>query len=147
MNDLDWLVGYRFQELLRSEFNWTLEFDGNVWVVVQCLWRLIEDGRIQCTGEDDGHQFGLPSPLDAAIAVNQKLAGAAVTSVVLIAGTLDLEIRFSSDYVIQLIPNSSGYEAWQAFDPPRSSSLRVAGIWRSLISRRLAGAKRQRLPF
>ena len=119
MNDLDWLTGHRFQEMVRYEYSWALVFDGGICVTAGCLWRLIENGRIRVTNEDDGHPFGLPAPVDAVVRVNESVAGAIVTSVVLEEGTLDLEIRFGAGHALQLIANSCGYESWQAHDPPR----------------------------
>lgn len=74
----------------------------------------MEAGRIRVTSEDDGQHFGLPSPVDATSELNRRLAGAAVEAVELRAGLLDLELRFSTGHLLQLIPDSSGYEAWQA---------------------------------
>lgn len=81
-------------------------------MAVACLWRLIESGRIRRTSEDDGHQFGLPAPVDAAAEVNGYLVGAFVERVELRKGVLDLEFQFSTGHTLQVIPSSSGYEAW-----------------------------------
>ena len=112
MNELAWLVGYRFQSLSRREHDWVFAFDKDAMIVLTCLWRLIESGRIRFTSQDDGHQFGLQLRVDAAIEVNRHLANASVETVELRSGTLDLELRFNSGYVFQIIPDSSGYEAW-----------------------------------
>lgn len=119
MDDLSWLAKHRFQEIIRFECNWTFVFDGGVELRADCLWRLIENGRIRVTSQDDGHQFGRPTPVDAVLELNQRLAGAAVNSVALHEGTLDLEIQFGTGHAIQLIPDSSGYEAWEAHDQSR----------------------------
>src|SRR5271157_1076284 len=108
MSELAWLVGHRFQSLTRREFDWVLVFDKYESLVVACLWRLLEDGRIRFTSQDHGHQFGLPTPVDAATEVNRRLAGAAVEAVELRKGILDLELRFSTGHVFQIIPDSSG---------------------------------------
>ena len=113
MNELAWLVGHRFQSLARREYDWVVALDKEASVVVACLWRLVESGRIRFTSEDDGHQFGLPAPVDAVAEVNRRLAGAAVEAVELREGLLDLELRFSTGHSLQVIPDSSGYEAWQ----------------------------------
>jgi hypothetical protein len=78
MSELAWLVGYRFHALTRREFDWVLEFDKDVSLVVACLWRLVEGGRIRFTSLDDGQQFGLPASVDAAAEVNRRLAQASV---------------------------------------------------------------------
>lgn len=112
MNELAWLVGHHFQSFARREYDWVMTFDNDASLVVACLWRLVESGRIRITSADEGQQFGFPAPLDAAAEVNGRLAGAAVESVELRQGLLDLELRFSTGHSIQVIPDSSGYEAW-----------------------------------
>ena len=133
MDDLNWLAAHRFQEALRDDYSWTFVFDGEVRVNVGCLWRLLEEGSICTTSQDDGHKFGRLAAVDAALEVNQRLAastssrqagstssplgGVAVTSVVLRDGTLDLAFHFATGHVLQLIPESSGYEAWSVDSP------------------------------
>ena len=119
MDDLNWLAGLRFQAAVRHEYTWDFVFDAGVVVVAECLWRLIEGGRIRVTSKDDGHKFGLPAPIDVVFEVNQRLAKLMVKSIELRGGTLDLEIRFDTGHAIQLIPDSSGYEAWNICDSSR----------------------------
>jgi len=114
MNELAWLVKKRFQSIARREYDWVVAFDNDASLVIACLWRLVEADRIRVTSEDEGHQFGLPAPVDAASEINRRLAGAAVEAVELRKGLLDLELRFSTGHSLQVIPSSSGYEAWQA---------------------------------
>ena len=64
MNDMDWLANRHFREVIRYEHSWAFAFEDGVGVTAECLWRLIENGRIRFTSEDDGHQFGLPAPRD-----------------------------------------------------------------------------------
>ena len=63
-NDLDWLQQHRFQSVTRREYDWLFVFDNSVSLVVSCLWRLIEDGRIRLTSQDEEQQFGLPTPVE-----------------------------------------------------------------------------------
>jgi hypothetical protein len=112
MDELAWLVRHRFASLTRREHDWVFAFDKDASIVVACLWRLVESGRIRFTSQDDGHQFGLPARMDAPAEVNRRLAGASVQAVELETGILDLELRFSTGHVLQIIPDSSGYEAW-----------------------------------
>lgn len=93
MNSLDWLKGCRFQQLHRRENDWVLSFEGNAHLVITCLWRLLEQGKIRRTSEDDGQQFGLPAPVDAADDVNRLLFGAKVDSVRLNDGTVVVRIN------------------------------------------------------
>jgi hypothetical protein len=113
MNDLSWLVGHRFQLLTKREFDWTIDFEGDAYLCVSCLWRLVENGRIVVTSNDDGHKFGLPTPVDAAGLVNTRLTDATVEQVELSDGTLDLRLRFRGGLELQILPDSCGYEAWE----------------------------------
>lgn len=112
MTQLDWLMGHRFTALHRREFDWVFTFDHDVSVVTACLWRLLEGDRIRITSRDEGQQFGLPAPVDPNTAANTLLSDATIAAVELKAGTLDLRIHFSTGHALELIPDSSGYEAW-----------------------------------
>lgn len=116
MNSLAWLTQRRLQSVLRRDGDWVFSFDNGAALVVSCLWRFLEDGRIRLTSADEGQQFGLPAPVDAAAELNRRVANAAVEGVVLLANTLDLELRFDTGHVLQFIPDSAGYEAWIAND-------------------------------
>eukprot|EP00920_Eleutheroschizon_duboscqi_P021874 GHVT01052592.1.p1 GENE.GHVT01052592.1~~GHVT01052592.1.p1 ORF type:complete len:141 (+),score=21.74 GHVT01052592.1:254-676(+) len=113
MNDLDWFVGAQFEGLTRREGAWAFAFDGEIHLTVECLWRLLEDGKLCFTSNDDGQLFGLPAPVDSCAKVNTPLRAAAVVSVHFREGTADLSITFSTGHVVELISVSSGYEAWQ----------------------------------
>jgi hypothetical protein len=114
LNPPSWLAQRRFVSAVRRESDWVFSLDPEAEVVVECLWRLLEEGRIRITSRDDGEQFGLPQPIDAAAQLARCLAGAEVEGVRLEAGTLDLELRFSTGHVLQILPTSAGYEAWSA---------------------------------
>ena len=116
MDSLAWLAQHRLQSVLHRDYDWVFAFDNEAAVVVSCLWRFIEEGRIRFTSEDEGQQFGLPAPVDAAAEVNRRLANARVEAVVLREHTLDLELRFDTGHALQIIPDSSGYESWIAHD-------------------------------
>jgi hypothetical protein len=77
------------------------------------LWRIIERGRLARTSSDHGHQFGLPAPVDAAREATAALADRTVIEVHLRSDTGDLELRFDRHLLLQIIPDFSGYEAWQ----------------------------------
>jgi hypothetical protein len=113
MNQFEWIIGCRFQCFVRREYDWVLRLTNDVNIGISCLWRLLESDRIRFTSEDEGHQFGLPAPIDAAREVNHRLMGAVVNGVQLRPKLLDCEIQFSTGHIFQIIPNSSGYEAWE----------------------------------
>lgn len=120
MADLSWLVNHRFQSLIKREYDWVFVFDQEASLVVACLWRLIEAGRIRLTSADDGQQFGLPAPVDMVAETTQRLTLASVTKVDLREGLLDLDIHFNTGHILQVIPDSSGYEAWQLSSGPKN---------------------------
>lgn len=109
---IDCLADCRLESFVRRDYEWVATFDQNAHLVIACLWRLLEGGRIRWTSQDDGHQFGLPAPVDAAEEITRHLCGQKVGNVILRAGTLDLELGFGTGHMLQIIPNSSGYEAW-----------------------------------
>jgi Family of unknown function (DUF6188) len=119
MDTLDWLLKRRLQSVLRREHDWVFEFDGPATLAVECLWRLLDDGRIRLTSEDDAQQFGLPAPVVGAEEAGRCLVGSSIQSVDLRAGTLDLELRFNTGHALQIIPDSAGYEAWKVVDRGR----------------------------
>jgi hypothetical protein len=112
LNMLSRLAGMKFRSLVRREFDWVVHFDAETTLVIECLWRLVDSGRIRLTSEDDGHQFGLAAPIDAAAEVTTLLSGTEVLGVDVREGLLDLNIRFDGGRTLQVMPNSSGYEAW-----------------------------------
>lgn len=112
MNPLSWLANRRLISVLRRENDWVFTFGGEAYLTTDGLWRLLEGGRIRVTSEDDGQIFGLPAPVAAVDEASRRLVGASVESVHLRQGTLDLELRFDSRHVLQVLPTSAGYEAW-----------------------------------
>ncbi len=97
-----------------------------------CLWRLVEAGRIRFTSEDDGQQFGLPAPVDAASEVNGRLVGAAVEAVQLRKGLLDLELDSARDTRFKLSPIHPGMRLGKFPEGTGSSLQVVAANWQSL---------------
>lgn len=114
---LSWISGRKFLSLTRRDNDWLFGLERDTQIAVECLWRLIEKGRVRCTSEDHGQQFGLPAPIDAAAQVNRHIGGQFVANVELRAGTLDLELHLECDWMLQIIPDSSGYEAWSVRCP------------------------------
>jgi hypothetical protein len=119
LKDFSWLVQHRLQSLKRRDYDWVFVFDRDATLVVSCLWRLLEMRRVRFTSLDDGQKFGLPAPVDAAAEIGSRLVGVSVEAVELRDGVLDLEIRFNTGHILQVIPDSSGYEAWHLSDGSR----------------------------
>lgn len=117
MQDFSWLVSHAFVSASRRECDWVFAFDRGITIVVACLWRMTENNRLRLTSEDDGHQFGLPAPVDAMAILNRRFSGLKIERVEVQKGTLDLSVHFSGGLTLQLVPTSSGYEAWHVFTP------------------------------
>lgn len=114
---MSWLAQRTFRELVRDGHEWRFKFDDGVVINVECLWRLLKNDRLVRTSEDDGHQFGLPAPVDAAAEVNAALASRTLESTDPREGTGDLTLRFSGGHVLEFVTDSAGYEAWRAVYP------------------------------
>jgi hypothetical protein len=113
----EYLVGKHITGITRREYDWVLEFGDRSTIQMECLWRLLNSGRITLSSNDHGQTFGLTSPIDAANSFNTKLSGRTIASVELNDGTLDLTFTLDGSMVLQIIPDSSGYEAWTANTP------------------------------
>ena len=125
--DLSWMVGRVLTEVSFSEpVHWYFSFGPEV-IQVECLWRIVEHRRVGLTSEDHGHKFGLPAPIDAVARGMATLSGHRVTAVQLREFTADLVIDFTDDLRLEVIPTSSGYEAWQLRDPSGTSFIAVGG--------------------
>jgi hypothetical protein len=111
-NQFDWLLQRRFVAVIRREHDWLFAFERDANLAVGCLWRLIEGNRIRLTSLDDGQQFGLPAPVDAAETINSRLGKAAIVKIDIQEGILDLQLTFDTGDILEIIPDSSGYEAW-----------------------------------
>lgn len=96
----------------RREADWLFWFGDSRSISVECRWRIVSSEGIALTDEDDGQQFGLPAPIDAEARANALLSGAEIMSADLALTTADLALSFSNGHRLQLINNSSGYEAW-----------------------------------
>ena len=113
MSPVEWLLNRRFESLTHREWDWVFTFSDDVNLTVACLWRLLENHHIRLTSDDDGQWFGLPAPVDAAVEVRRRLSTAQVESVHLRSDTLDLTLRFATGHILEVVADSSGYEAWQ----------------------------------
>lgn len=105
----------RHLRLARRDNDWVFEFGEDLGITAAALWRIRASNGLRLTSNDDGHQYGLPSPVDAEDWAKELLDGAVVQSVESDSSTADLTIRLSNDLSIELLTDSSGYESWQAW--------------------------------
>lgn len=92
---------------------WGFAFSSGARIAVECLWRLIGPQGILLTSDDHGHKFGLTAPVDAQHELLAHVGDATVSSFRLRDITLDLSFTFSNSVTLEILPTSSGYEAWQ----------------------------------
>lgn len=113
VTDISWLTQHRLERLEKLDFQWNFMFSARINLQVECLWRLLEAGRIIVTSDDHGQKFGLPAPVDSSLEVNRRIAGVGIVSARIREGSLDISIGFANDHTLEVMPVSSGYEAWQ----------------------------------
>ena len=93
---------------------WRADIGPDLFVIIESLWRLRDAERLVCTSADDGQDFGLASPLDAAAVANELLGHAEVAGVSLDRVTSDLRFVLADGTVFEILTDSTGYESWTA---------------------------------
>jgi Family of unknown function (DUF6188) len=115
---LDWMRGRAIIEVSLMEPSlWRFRFSDSEGITVECLWRIIRRGHLTRTSSDHGHQFGLPAPVDAAAEAAEAIVGRTVRAVDLRPDSGDLQLRLEGDLALEIIPDFTGYEAWQVYGP------------------------------
>lgn len=98
----------------QNENDWVFSFGGDNRHTVEVPWRIVQNGRIAFTDQDDGQRFGLPRPIDGEALANSLLAGRRLESLELDRVTADLRLHFDGVTRLDVFNYSSGYEGWQA---------------------------------
>ena len=96
--------------------NSTFQF-GPVALAVDCLWRVIADGKVALTSRDHGQRFGLPEPVDASAAALSLLQGRRVVEVRLAESSADLVLELDGGRRLEVLTDSSGFEPWNLHAP------------------------------
>ncbi len=110
------LVGLQLSSVSKGDYSWTFGFADGSQVITESRWRLLRivgDEPIIITSEDDGHQFGLPEPVDAAKWVSSRIVGHQVVAAEVFPESGDLMIEFTGGIWLELLQMSAGYEAWE----------------------------------
>ena len=89
---------------------------GGFRVQIESLWRLLSEGNVLLTSGDDGQHFGQRKPIEATVELSKKLVGHSIDAFHVDPGTADLALSFGAR-TLQIITDSSGYEAWQVEGP------------------------------
>ena len=107
------LVGLRVESVEQWEgCPCVVRFAGGYRLHIESLWRLLSSGNLTLTSEDDGQIFGRSKPVNAIDELSATLLGQTLESLQVTQGTADLALHFQN-HVLQVISNSSGFEAWQ----------------------------------
>ena len=92
--------------------SWHFYFADRIYVSSSGFWRLLNANRIVFVSLDNGHQFGLPQPLDLVENITKQLTGKKLTEIRVDKDTADLTLTISDDIKIQIFIASSGYETY-----------------------------------
>jgi hypothetical protein len=92
--------------------SWQFYFADKIYVSTSGFWRLLKANRIVFVSLDNGHQFGLPQPLDLVESTTKQLTGKKLTEIKVDKDTADLTLTISDDIEIQVFIASSGYETY-----------------------------------
>ena len=110
------LIGKQCTRVWNTNGSFIFDF-GEARLVCESLWRILSDGRIHLTSLDHGRQYGRPSPVDAPHEATQQLVGRSVVGATAVEWSADMTIVFDGDRTLQLLTDSTGYEAWDLQAP------------------------------
>ncbi|PLW93501.1 MAG: hypothetical protein C0592_05910 [Marinilabiliales bacterium] len=92
--------------------SWNFEFADRISFNVSAMWRLLIEKHIRFVSLDNGHQFGLPRPLDLVSDLNEILRGKSLLEIKVKQFTADLLLNLSDNIQIEIFISSSGYETY-----------------------------------
>jgi hypothetical protein len=95
----------------RETDQWIFKF-GEYVLQIAAPWRLIARDVIYVGHGDDGHQFGLPKPVNAGDRVREIVQSRVVEEASASDRTADLSIDFGEGIRLEVFNNSCGYEGW-----------------------------------
>ncbi|MEL6737648.1 MAG: hypothetical protein AAFO28_01860 [Pseudomonadota bacterium] len=113
-HEVDGLLRGSTVRVSENEGNWSIQF-GDQYALSTLAWRLLGAKSIIVTSEDHGHQFGLPTPVNAELRANDALGGYHVTGFELDPRTGDASVQIGEALVLQIVTWSMAYETWQLY--------------------------------
>jgi hypothetical protein len=96
----------------RNADSWVFSFSDNIYVSASGFWRLLRNNNIAFVSLDNGHQFGLPKPLDLVEEVKKELESKCLTKIEVIKDTFDLVLTFTHGLKLEIYIASTGYETY-----------------------------------
>lgn len=124
------LIGSGFSSLESlGSHGWRFGFGDHCILTTSSLWRLVGPAGIIVTGEDEGQQFGLSSPVAVCERVPDALPlSSRITAVTVALVTADLRLDFGPLTSLEIISTSSGYEAWTLSAKLAAETLHLVGL-------------------
>jgi|SRR5262245_29877936 len=107
------LRGRQLIAVEKKDYSWFFTFEDQISIATEAAWRLIEQGRVLTSSDDDGQKFGLQEPVDVSSRALSSLRGRKVVAATISPQSGDLSIEFSDQAHLQLLQLSSGYESWR----------------------------------
>lgn len=87
----------------------------------------MKDDHILLGSADHGQKYGLPAPINASAQITAFLKSDRIFSVCVGQYSGDIRLTFSSGKELQMLPFSSGYEAWESLSPDGFSVIAQGG--------------------
>src|SRR4029453_9156808 len=84
------MIGERLESVKRLDYDWDFRFDGGSSLMFQSVWRLVSEAAIEVTNEDDGQQFGLKTPVNAAELLKATIGEQRISAVRIDDATSDI---------------------------------------------------------
>jgi hypothetical protein len=113
-------------QVIGHPYSWDFTF-GKFLLHVECSWRIVNAQALLVTSADHDQQFGLAEPVDALAIARSTLIDQEITDVVLGKIAADLRISFANGAELQILQNSSGYEAWSLSGSDRDLLVALGG--------------------
>ncbi len=107
------LCGRRFLRAEANDYSWVFTFENAASVATDGYWRLIADGRLITSSDDNEQLFGRASPVKATDELLPYLVHCNVKSATVDSETGDLTLFFEGETKLQFLQLSVGYEAWR----------------------------------
>ena len=115
--NFEWMLGLACTRVAaHTEHSAVFEFE-DVSLMVESLWRISLGGRLALTATDHGQLFGLQRPVNAHEKAMEYLRGQRIRRVRVDEIRGDVTLWLSGRILLEVLTDSSGYEAWTLRGP------------------------------
>lgn len=92
--------------------SWCFFFSDKTNVSIAGFWRIFKSNKIIFVSTDNGHQFGLPEPLDLVSEITKELSSKVLIEIKADKDTADLTLTLTDEIRIESYTSSTGYESF-----------------------------------